>query len=115
MRTACLGALFVIALAACWDPSKHPQKDGGVTGNGGAGSCSTCGDVVLAGAASTSLCTPSGALFESLQTCACDQGPCGATCYNSLCMGGAADGDCKTCMLSKCASSFANCSNDASH
>lgn len=112
-----LGVVLVITLAACWDPSKHPQKDGGTDpGTGGSGSCSTCSEV-LAGAAASSLCTASAALFQSLQGCACNPMKCAGACVNSLCDGisTTADATCSMCIQSSCASDFANCSHDASN
>ena len=118
MRTALLLPVLVLPLCACWNITTTGH-DGGVEGvsdsgaGGQASTCIPCGRVLLDGDASTSLCNASADLFEQLQTCACDQGPCGTDCYNSLCMGGAADEGCKTCLEGQCAGNFANCSNDA--
>jgi hypothetical protein len=115
-RTFVLSAILV-SLVACWGPVKGGSTSGGDAGTGGSGgdTCASCGDVALGGEPSTSLCTTSANVFESLQTCACDQGPCAATCYNSLCSGAAADAECKTCLQSMCATNYAVCAKDTSH
>jgi hypothetical protein len=117
-RSLAFSALILVTLAACWGPVKPGSSgDAGTAGQGGSGgdTCASCGDVVLSGRPSTTLCNTSANFFESLQTCACDQGPCGATCYNSLCSGAAADTDCKTCLQSMCATNYAVCAKDTSH
>jgi hypothetical protein len=108
-------AVALALLSACG--GVHSQSgDAGSGGAGGSGgsSCASCGKVVSGSQPSTALCTTSANLFESLQTCACDQGPCGADCANSLCNGAGADAACKTCLSLKCASANSLCSKDAS-
>ncbi len=86
---------------------------GGGSGEGGAKTCSSCSDVVVKGAPSTSLCSDgAGADFEALQECACDQGPCGQDCYGNLCMGDAADEGCQACLDASCADTYGPCKAD---
>lgn len=118
MKSVLFAVVVFLSLPACWGPAKQGSTgDAGTAGQGGTGgdSCSSCGDVVLKGEPSTRLCATSANAFEALQTCACDSGPCAATCYNTLCSGAAADAGCQTCMQSMCATSYAVCSKDTSH
>lgn len=120
MQNTLLGALALVALTACWGPAKPSSTGGGGAGGGdtgGAGgdSCSSCGDVALRGEPSTAICANSVNFFTSLQGCGCDQGPCAASCYESLCSGLAASSDCQKCMTSMCASTYALCSKDSAH
>lgn len=113
MRNTFFGAVILVSLAACWGPVKGTSSSGGGTGGAGGDSCAACGDVV-SGEPKTALCSSSASFFAAIEACACGQGQCAATCYDSLCSGFAADAACQTCMQSMCASSYALCAKDSS-
>ena len=114
MRSPILAALLLV-LSACWTgkPSGGDAGTAGTGGEGGEGSgCATCGRVAFQGEAASALCQASSPLFAKIQGCACDAGSCGVDCAGSLCSSAAADAVCEKCLMSKCASDFAVCSND---
>jgi hypothetical protein len=59
----------------------------------------------------SNLCKGSDALFEAVDTCACDTA-CSAVCGDNLCTGSWATPDCQTCMQTSCGAATKACLDD---
>lgn len=118
---ACLVAgVVVVSVAAAFgcasSSTSSSQSSSGtheIVGSSSSGGCNTCGDVVSMGYPSKALCKgEAGTDYEGLETCMCDQGPCGGSCQNTACNGKAADDACTMCLSMECTTFWQACMTD---